>query len=148
MRLTLASIAPRAGSGPTQELLESYLKRLGPYAATEAPVFRSRESFWATISRQAGRTQPWLVLLDSRGKSLSSEQLAEALERERTAGRQHAVFALGPADGWSEGDRARAGLLLSFGRITLPHELARVVLAEQLYRAHSILAGHPYHSGH
>ncbi len=58
------------------------------------------------------------------------------------------MLAIGPADGWSTAARARAGLLLSFGAITLPHELARVVLAEQIYRALTILAGHPYHSGH
>jgi 23S rRNA (pseudouridine1915-N3)-methyltransferase len=58
------------------------------------------------------------------------------------------VLAIGPADGWSDAARARAGLLLSFGSITLPHQLARVVLAEQIYRALTILAGHPYHSGH
>jgi 23S rRNA (pseudouridine1915-N3)-methyltransferase len=61
---------------------------------------------------------------------------------------QRLIFAVGPADGWSEKGCARANLLLSFGRITLPHQLARVVLAEQLYRAFTILAGHPYHSGH
>jgi 23S rRNA (pseudouridine1915-N3)-methyltransferase len=58
------------------------------------------------------------------------------------------VFAIGPADGWSVNARDQANLLLSFGRITLPHQLARVVLAEQVYRAFTILAGHPYHSGH
>jgi 23S rRNA (pseudouridine1915-N3)-methyltransferase len=57
-------------------------------------------------------------------------------------------MAIGPADGWSDTARQRADLLLSLGRITLPHQLARVVLAEQVYRAFTILAGHPYHSGH
>jgi len=58
------------------------------------------------------------------------------------------LFAVGPADGWSAEARNRAQLLLSLGAMTLPHELARVVLAEQVYRACTILAGHPYHSGH
>ena len=58
------------------------------------------------------------------------------------------VFAIGPADGWSSVARQRANLLFSLGRITLPHQLARVVLAEQVYRAFTILSGHPYHSGH
>jgi 23S rRNA (pseudouridine1915-N3)-methyltransferase len=58
------------------------------------------------------------------------------------------VLAIGPADGWSAEARQRADLLLSLGRMTLPHQLARVVLAEQVYRAFTILAGHPYHSGH
>ncbi len=68
--------------------------------------------------------------------------------RLRDNGTQTLVLAIGPADGWSDGARARASLLLSFGAITLPHELARAVLAEQIYRALTILAGHPYHCGH
>jgi 23S rRNA (pseudouridine1915-N3)-methyltransferase len=71
--------------------------------------------------------------------------LAEWLRNQRDEGRQRIIFALGPADGWSDTDRARAGLLLSLGLMTLPHELARVVVSEQLYRAFTILAGHPYH---
>ena len=63
-------------------------------------------------------------------------------------GAQQIVFAIGPADGWSKDARGRAQLLLSFGPLTLAHALARVVLAEQLYRAFTILAGHPYHAGH
>jgi 23S rRNA (pseudouridine1915-N3)-methyltransferase len=88
------------------------------------------------------------VMLDSRGKQLSSEDLAEFIRDHRDRGTQELIFAIGPADGWSETARKHAGLLLSLGKMTLPHELARVVLAEQLYRAFTILAGHPYHSGH
>ena len=79
---------------------------------------------------------------------MSSEQLAAWIGRERDAGMQHLHFAIGPADGWSKDMRDRADLLLSFGPMTFPHELARVMLAEQLYRAFTILAGHPYHGGH
>jgi 23S rRNA (pseudouridine1915-N3)-methyltransferase len=79
---------------------------------------------------------------------MSSEQLAAWIGRERDSGAQHLHFAIGPADGWSPETRKRAGLLLSFGPMTFPHELARVILAEQLYRAFTILAGHPYHAGH
>jgi 23S rRNA (pseudouridine1915-N3)-methyltransferase len=61
---------------------------------------------------------------------------------------QHIVFAIGPADGWTEAERLRAGLLLSLGPMTLAHSLARLVMAEQVYRAFAILSGHPYHSGH
>jgi 23S rRNA (pseudouridine1915-N3)-methyltransferase len=100
------------------------------------------------LTRQPGRTSAFAVLLDSRGKQLSSEELAEKVGRLRDEGTQRLVLAIGPADGWSDTARQRAGLLLSFGRITLPHQLARVVLAEQIYRAFTILAGHPYHSGH
>lgn len=100
------------------------------------------------VERQAGRTAPKLILLDSRGKQFSSEEFADHLGSLRDSGTQTVVLAIGPADGWSAEARARAHLLLSLGRMTLPHELARAVLAEQMYRALTILAGHPYHSGH
>jgi 23S rRNA (pseudouridine1915-N3)-methyltransferase len=79
---------------------------------------------------------------------LSSEAFAAHLGRLRDSSVQTVILAIGPADGWSAAARARASLVLSFGPITLPHELARAVLAEQIYRALTILAGHPYHSGH
>ncbi len=86
------------------------------------------------------------MLLDSRGEALSSEQLAKWLGARRDSGQQMIVFAIGPASGWSE--RRQAQTVLSLGALTLPHELARLVLAEQIYRAFTILAGHPYHIGH
>jgi 23S rRNA (pseudouridine1915-N3)-methyltransferase len=89
-----------------------------------------------------------LVLLDSRGKQLSSEAFAAWLGARRDQGAQQIVFAIGPASGWDEAMLRRASLALSFGPMTLAHALARLVLAEQLYRACTILAGHPYHTGH
>lgn len=79
---------------------------------------------------------------------MSSEGFASWLGARRDEGVQHLVFAVGPASGWSEAARGQAHLLLSLGPMTLAHALARAVLAEQLYRAFTILAGHPYHSGH
>jgi len=127
---------------------ELYLKRLQPYAKTESAAFPTEEALLAAVERMHGRTSPLLVLLDSRGKSFSSEGFAEWLQRERDDGRQAIVFAIGPASGWSDEARAKAGVLLSLGPMTLPHELARVVLLEQMYRAFTIMAGHPYHLGH
>ena len=89
-----------------------------------------------------------LVLLDSHGRQFSSESLAEWIKGERDGGRQLLIFAVGPANGWSEAARSRAGMLLSLGPMTLPHELAYLVLVEQVYRAFTILEGHPYHRGH
>ena len=148
MKLTIASIAPRSASGATQALFEQYHERLAAYTPVEAQIFRSEPALLEALARQRARTDPFVVLLDSRGKLLPSEAWAQVIDQERSSGRQSAVFAIGPSDGWTEAARSRASLLLSLGPITLPHELARVILAEQLYRAHTILAGHPYHSGH
>ena len=126
-------------------LAAEYLDRVQNYVHAEARVFRTPAALFDWVERAKGRTAPVLVLLDQRGKQFSSEMLAEWLRNQRDEGRQRIIFALGPADGWSDSDRARAGLLLSLGLMTLPHELARVVLSEQLYRAFTILAGHPYH---
>lgn len=148
MKLQLASIAPRPGTGAAQQLLEQYLQRTTPYLPVEAPVFRSEAAFLEAVARPKSRTAPVAILLDPRGRQLSSEQLAALLEAHKQSATQLLVFAIGPADGWSEPARAAAHSLLSLGPMTLPHELARLVLAEQLYRACTILAGHPYHSGH
>jgi 23S rRNA (pseudouridine1915-N3)-methyltransferase len=88
------------------------------------------------------------VLLDSRGRQMSSEAFAGWLGKRRDEGSKQIVFAIGPANGWSDAARERAHLLLSLGPMTLAHALARLVMAEQLYRAFTILTGHPYHAGH
>jgi 23S rRNA (pseudouridine1915-N3)-methyltransferase len=85
------------------------------------------------------------VALDERGTLLSSRAFAERLGSWRDEGRRAVAFAIGGPDGLDPAVRERADLVLALGRLTLPHELARLVLVEQLYRAHSILAGHPYH---
>ena len=148
MKLQLSSIAPRAGVGPAQQLMAQYLERTGAYHPIDAPVFRSEADFLESVLRPKTRTAPVTVLLDPRGRQLSSTGLADLLDRHKQASTQLLIFAVGPADGWSEPARAGAGLLLSLGPMTFPHELARLLLAEQLYRACTILAGHPYHSGH
>ncbi len=131
--------------GPATDL---YLKRIIPYAPIASAGFRSEEALVASVAKQRARTPAWLVLLDSRGQAYSSEELARWLGARRDAGQQSLVFAVGPADGWSQVAREQAQSTLSFGPMTLPHELARLVLAEQIYRAFTILAGHPYHTGH
>lgn len=133
---------------PAAMLVSDYVTRASRFSPCETQLFPSETAFLAWLDRSSGRSPVHLILLDSRGKQLSSDELAEVVGRQRDSGAQRLVFAIGPADGWSDAARARANLLLSFGRITLPHQLARVVLAEQVYRALTILAGHPYHSGH
>ena len=85
------------------------------------------------------------VLLDEKGEMLSSTELARQLEKWRDGGRREARFLIGAADGFSDAERGAADLRLAFGRATWPHLLARAMLAEQLFRATSILANHPYH---
>ena len=154
MLLTLAHIGGKPGkSGPKagfDALTRLYMDRIGPYHPCNSEVFATEAAFLAWIGRQQSRVPAVAVLLDSRGRQLSSEDFAAWLGAKRDQGAQHLVFAIGPADGWSAETLkdARPQLTLSFGPITLPHELARLVLAEQLYRACTILAGHPYHSGH
>ena len=151
MKIILAAIVPRRSRSRAdtfETLIADYATRAARYTPTESPLFESEPDFLAWIATQPGRTTPHVILLDSRGKQLSSEELATTLGAHRDQGTQRLVLAIGPADGWSPEALNRAGFILSLGRITLPHQLARVVLAEQVYRALTILAGHPYHSSH
>ena len=148
MHLSIQLVAPRNRSGSTHQLSQDYEVRLRAYSDVVTERYPSEARLLAKAETVSGRTAPRLVLLDSRGTPLSSEGLAAWIGRERDSGAQHLIFAIGPADGWSAAARARAHLLLSFGPMTFPHELARVMLTEQLYRAFTILSGHPYHSGH
>ena len=128
----------KIGRSPEAELVDRYLKRIAwPTQVTELP--------------DDGREAPPLppnsvaVLLDERGRALSSTELARTLEQWRDGGTREARFSIGGADGHSDSERAGADLLLSFGPATWPHLLVRSMLAEQLFRATSILANHPYH---
>lgn len=145
MKITVAAVAVRGRSERFDGLAAEYLDRLRPYAEAEAQVFKTGEALFTWAGKLSARTTPVLVLLDQRGTQFTSEALAAWLRGLRDEGQQRVVFAVGPADGWSHEDRKRAALLLSLGPMTLPHELARVVVSEQLYRAFTILAGHPYH---
>ena len=147
MRVSILAITPRDKNEAAAALAVHYEQRLQQYAECSAQRVPSEARLFEKMSH-SGRTRPILVLLDPRGRTLSSEQLAAWIGRQRDTGIQQLHFAIGPADGWSKEARERADLLLSFGPMTFPHELARVMLAEQLYRAFTILAGHPYHGGH
>jgi 23S rRNA (pseudouridine1915-N3)-methyltransferase len=151
MKITLAAIAPRrtrSKSEASERLLADYIERTARYIPCDSELFDSETSVLHWLDRQAGRTPAYAILLDSRGQQYTSDEFAALLGRVRDEGIQRVVLAIGPADGWSQAARERANLLFSLGRMTLPHQLARVVLAEQVYRALTILAGHPYHSGH
>lgn len=149
MHWTLAHIGNRfPAADPAEVLTRTWLGRITGQAQAESLAYRSEADLFESLSRpKQGRTVPLLVLLDSRGKQMTSEAFASWLAARRDDAR-HIVFAIGPASGWSEEARARAGFLLSLGSLTMAHALARAVLAEQLYRAYTILSGHPYHTGH
>ena len=128
----------KIGRSPEAELVERYVKRIAwPTKVTELP--------------DKGGKMPDLpansvvIALDEGGSTLSSTELAAKLEAWRDGGKREARFLIGAADGHDDALRGSADLLLSFGRATWPHLLVRAMLAEQLFRSVSILAGHPYH---
>ena len=127
----------KIGRSPEAKLVERYLKRIAwPTKLTELSERAPLPPTQAATVR---------VLLDEKGKALSSTDLAAKLEHWRDRGTREARFVIGAADGHSEAERGSADLLLSFGPATWPHLLVRAMLAEQLFRATSILANHPYH---
>jgi len=131
-----------------QSLTAEYLKRLSRYAQTESHEVSDEAALMKLAEKSSGRTRPAFILLDQRGRQFSSEEFAQLLRDQQDRGTQYVLFGVGPADGFTQEARQSADQVLSFGKITLAHELARVVLLEQLYRAFTILKGHPYHTGH
>jgi 23S rRNA (pseudouridine1915-N3)-methyltransferase len=160
MRLIIAAIG-RLKDGAERELAERYRDRFAPMAkrlglnpvawhelaesrATTAARRCSEEG--AALLRLA-RDADAIIALDERGKMLTSQAFAQLLAKIRDDGAGTAAILIGGADGLAPAVREAARITLSFGAMTLPHGLARIVLAEQLYRAATILAGHPYHRG-
>lgn len=130
-----------------EALTDDYLKRLSRHADVSGVTMKDEAAILSLARGERQKERHKLVLLDSRGKQLSSEELAQFLDREQIQA-MPLLFAIGGADGFSEEARHEAAFVLSLGRMTLPHELARVVLLEQLYRGFTILKKHPYHLGH
>ena len=158
MRLLIAAVG-RLKQGPERELFAHYLARaeatgrklgLTPIAALElaeskaktAPERKAAEAAALVAKVPAGHK---LVCLDEKGEALSSESFARAIASYRDGGAAGIAFVIGGADGLAPGLLAKADKRLSLGALSLPHGLARIVLAEQIYRAATILAGHPYH---
>ena len=128
----------RIGRSPEAELVDRYLKRLSwPHRVTELPDRGGK-----LPAKAAGTV---VVMLDEKGEQLGSLEFARKLEDWRDQGRREARFLIGAADGFDDAERAGADLLIAFGKATWPHLMARAMLAEQLWRATSILANHPYH---
>lgn len=158
MRLTLAAVG-RLKAGPERELVARYADRI---AATGKAVGLSGLTLKETDESRARRAEDRkaeearalralipegarIVALDERGRSLTSEKFAAEIGALRDAGQRDLCFVIGGADGLDENLRNEAALVFSFGAATLPHQIVRALVAEQAYRAISILAGHPYH---
>jgi 23S rRNA (pseudouridine1915-N3)-methyltransferase len=145
-------------AGPERDLVARYLDRLakaGPAVGMEFSGVTEIAESQARSAEQRMREEAEkleaslgdaaLVLLDERGKNMTSPAFSDYLSRHIDGGRKTMIVAIGGADGHDPALRAKADLLLSFGALTWPHQLVRVLLAEQLYRASTILSNHPYH---
>ncbi len=158
MRVTVLAVG-RLKSGPETDLVARYTKRADaagrgvgvtgldlvelPEARGQTAAERCRAEADQLLAKLPDGA--FLVLLDEHGRDLSSDALAERMRDLADSGRKDLVFAIGGPDGHGEAMRARADLVLSFGKATWPHQLVRAMLVEQIYRAVTILAGHPYH---
>lgn len=128
----------KIGRSPEAELVERYMRRLAwPNRITELPESGGK--------LPPPADQSVTIILDEKGEQLGSTAFSKKLEQWRDGGKREARFLIGGADGFDDHDRAAADLLLAFGKATWPHLLARAMLAEQLWRATSLLANHPYH---
>ena len=155
MKIKIAWIG-KTKEAAIQSLTDEYLKRISRYVPVEGLAIRDEAALLQLCGRatlgKASKTvsgaKSTLVLMDSRGKQFSSEEFARFIGNYQDRNPLPLVFAIGPADGFSEATRSAAQHTISLGSMTLAHELARIVLLEQVYRAFTILKGHPYHSGH
>ena len=160
MRLTILAVG-RLKSGPERELVERYVKRIAgisrPLGLSGPDLIELSESRArreddrkaeeaATLLAKAGSSV--LLVFDERGTSPSSEALAERVRAWRDEGRSGLTCIVGGPDGLDAKVRQRADWVISFGALTMPHQIVRVLVVEQLYRVLTILAGHPYHRGH
>ena len=158
MKISVFAVG-RMKAGPEKELVDRYFGRFsksGPavglefsgfieIAESRAPSATERKREEADRLRQHLAAGAALVLLDERGNSISSEDFANRIAAQRDSGRRSLVIAIGGPDGHDPSLREAAELVLSFGAQTWPHQMVRIMLGEQLYRAATILSGHPYH---
>ena len=153
MKLHIAAVG-RLRAGPEAELVHDYIDRfgkagrslgLGPISIHEVEAKKGGMAAEAKLLERAIGSNSPICTLDERGQVLSSPDFARMLGRWRDDGASAPVFVIGGADGLDQSLRSRADMSLSFGKMVWPHMMVRVMLAEQLYRAASILAGSPYH---
>jgi 23S rRNA (pseudouridine1915-N3)-methyltransferase len=158
MRIQVFAVG-RMKSGPERDLAARYFDRFAKVApplglefggVTEVTESRARDAEQrkreesAKLFESITAGSP-LILLDERGKNLSSAEFAAMIAKQRDSGARGMTFAIGGADGHAEESRQKAQMVISFGAMTFPHQIMRILIAEQLYRAATIISGHPYH---
>ncbi|MGH9805467.1 MAG: 23S rRNA (pseudouridine(1915)-N(3))-methyltransferase RlmH [Candidatus Acidiferrales bacterium] len=144
MRLRIVCLG-KTRSREIRALIEDYRLRLAHFTSIELVEWKSTDGgAWVIADARGKEKNAAVVLLDPAGKELNSDEFARWLAKQMNAGRRTLVFLLGGAEGFEEETRRQADVLLSLSKMTLPHELARVVLLEQLYRAFALLREHPY----
>ena len=144
MKVTIAAIGKCKKNSPEKMLIDEYVKRMA-WTVMIKEVDNSTQAEEAHFLQSVIPHGAKVVVLDERGENMKSTELAEKVSNWQLNGCSELCFLIGGADGHLQSTRDRADLLLSFGKLTLPHMLMRAVLAEQIYRIQTIIAGHPYH---
>ena len=144
MKVTIAAIGKCKKNSPEKMLIDEYVKRMA-WTVLIKEVDNSTQAEEAHFLQSVIPQGAKVVVLDERGENMKSTELAEKVSNWQLNGCSELCFLIGGADGHLQSTRDRADLLLSFGKLTLPHMLMRAVLAEQIYRIQTIIAGHPYH---
>ena len=144
MKVTIAAIGKCKKNSPEKMLIDEYVKRMA-WTVLIKEVDNSTQAEEAHFLQSVIPHGAKVVVLDERGENMKSMELAEKVSNWQLNGCSELCFLIGGADGHLQSTRDRADLLLSFGKLTLPHMLMRAVLAEQIYRIQTIIAGHPYH---
>lgn len=144
MKVTIAAIGKCKKNSPEKMLIDEYVKRMA-WTVQIKEVDNSTQAEEAHFLQSVIPHGAKVVVLDERGENMKSTELAEKVSNWQLNGCSELCFLIGGADGHLQSTRDRADLLLSFGKLTLPHMLMRAVLAEQIYRIQTIIAGHPYH---
>lgn len=144
MKVTIAAIGKCKKNSPEKMLIDEYVKRMA-WTVLIKEVDNSTQAEEAHFLQSFIPHGAKVIVLDERGENMKSTELAEKVSNWQLNGCSELCFLIGGADGHLQSTRDRADLLLSFGKLTLPHMLMRAVLAEQIYRIQTIIAGHPYH---
>lgn len=144
MKITLGVIGKCKSGSPEDEIIKRYAERMKWKLQIKEKDNATREEE-ALFLQGCIANGAKCVVLDERGKNMTSPELAAIIEGWMSGGTSEICFLIGGADGHTEETRQRADLVLSFGKLTLPHILMRAVLSEQIYRAETIINGHPYH---